>query len=33
LEHLEGKLFVDRLSKLKQQRIKKRLEKQAKETM
>lgn len=33
LEHLEGKLFVDQLSKLKQQRIKKRLEKQAKETM
>jgi peptide deformylase len=33
LEHLEGKLFVDRLTRLKQQRIKKRLEKQARETM
>ncbi len=33
LEHLQGKLFVDQLSKLKQQRIRKKLEKQAKETM
>ena len=33
LEHLEGKLFVDKLTRLKQQRIKKKLEKQAKETM
>ncbi len=33
LEHLEGKLFVDHLSKLKQQRIRKKLEKQSKETM
>ncbi len=33
LEHLEGKLFVDKLTKLKQNRIKKKLEKQAKETM
>lgn len=33
LEHLEGKLFVDKLTRLKQQRIKKKLAKQAKETM
>ncbi len=33
LEHLQGKLFVDHLSRLKQQRIRKRLEKQARETM
>ncbi len=33
LEPLEGKLCVDRLTRLKQQRIKKRLEKQARETM
>lgn len=33
LEHLQGKLFVDKLSRLKQQRIQKKLEKQAKETM
>ncbi len=33
LEHLEGKLFVDHLSRLKQQRIRKKLEKLRKETM
>ena len=33
LEHLQGKLFVDHLSKLKQQRIRKKMEKQRKETM
>ncbi|MBC8519723.1 MAG: peptide deformylase [Gammaproteobacteria bacterium] len=33
LEHLEGKLFVDKLSRLKQQRIRKKMEKQRKETM
>ncbi len=33
LEHLEGKLFVDHLSRLKQQRIRKKLEKQRRETM
>ncbi len=33
LEHLQGKLFVDKLTRLKQQRIRKKLEKQAKETM
>lgn len=33
LEHLEGKLFVDHLSRLKQQRIRTKLAKQAKETM
>ncbi|MBT7307371.1 MAG: peptide deformylase [Gammaproteobacteria bacterium] len=33
LEHLQGMLFVDKLSRLKQQRIRKRLEKQAKETL
>lgn len=33
LEHLEGKLFVDNLSRLKQQRIRKKMEKQRKETM
>jgi len=33
LEHLDGKLFVDHLSRLKQQRIRTKLAKQAKETM
>lgn len=33
LDHLKGKLFVDQLSMLKQTRIRKKLEKQQKETM
>ncbi len=33
LEHLDGKLFVDHLSRLKQQRIRKKMEKQRRETM
>ncbi len=33
IDHLDGKLFVDYLSSLKQQRIKKKLEKQQRQTM
>jgi peptide deformylase len=32
IDHLDGKVFVDRLSRLKQERIKKRLLKEAKQS-